>query len=130
MARKKTKKKEPVNYRVYVTFIDDGRYYCGQSRKPEKAYGKYYGSNKEILALAKTSPERLKKFTLAELQPNVTTAKFIELVLQIQNREDDLCINQMMNVRFNLKNVKITSGQLQKISEVLEVLKDLYCKGF
>ena len=126
MARKKTKKKEPINFRVYVTFLSDGRFYIGQSRKPEKAFAKYYGSSRIVIEYEGEK----KRFVLAELQPNVTTAKYIELVLQIQNREDDLCINQMANVRLNLKNVKITSGQLQKISEVLEVLKGLYCKGF
>ena len=52
-------RKKPSNpYRVYVTYLPDGRYYIGYSNKTDKLFQKYFGSS---VVIKEHSPEELTK---------------------------------------------------------------------
>lgn len=101
------KRKPKKLFRVYVTYFPDDTYYIGFSTKTEKAYEKYFGSNKDILALVKENPDShgLTKETLYETEKR-SYARMQEFLLQWQCRDDPLCRNDMINIRLRMSHLK------------------------
>jgi len=96
MTTKKKRKKTSLKktHRVYCTYFPDGRYYIGYSCKPERLYEKYYGSS----TIVKEYEGELTKETIAEYEKK-SHAKMQEFLLQWQQREDENCLNDMLNIR-------------------------------
>ena len=96
-------KKPPIPYRVYVTYLPDGRYYIGYSQKTDKLFEKYYGSARIIKEYKDSSlltKEIIAKFTTK------SHAKVQEFLLQWKYRDDPLCINDMIHLRLRLSYLK------------------------
>lgn len=104
---KRKKVKEKKLFKVYCTYYPSGEYYIGFSTKSGKAYDKYFGSNKEILALIKEKPDDhgLIKETIA-VHEKRAFARMEEFLLQWQYRDDPMCLNDMANVRLRLSYLK------------------------
>ena len=104
MTTKKRKRKPSLKktHRVYCTYFPDGRYYIGYSCKPQNLYEKYYGSS----TIVKEYEGELTKETIAEFDQK-SHAKMQEFLLQWQQREDDKCLNDMLNIR--LRRSHLTS---------------------
>ncbi len=96
--RKKVPKKV---HRVYCTYFPDGRYYIGYSGKPDKLYEKYFGSS----TIVKEYEGELKKETIKEYDQK-SYAKMAEFLLQWQQRDDPLCLNDMINIRLRMSHLK------------------------
>ena len=96
------RKKPPIPYRVYVTYLPDGRYYIGYSNKSPKLFEKYYGSSGII---KEYSTEELNKEVIAEFDKK-SHAKVQEFLLQWKYRHDDKCINDMIHLRLRLSYLK------------------------
>ena len=101
MVKRKRKQRNP--YRVYVTYLPDGRYYIGYSNKSDKLFEKYYGSSKLIKEFPE--PEQLKKEVIAEFSKK-SHAKVQEFLLQWNNRDDKRCINDMIHLRLRLSYLR------------------------
>ena len=99
----KTRKKPSIPYRVYVTYLPDGRYYIGYSQKPDKQWEKYYGSARIIKEYK--DPSVLTKEVIAEYTTK-SHAKMQEFLLQWKYRDDDRCINDMVHLRLRLSYLK------------------------
>ena len=97
------RKKPSIPYRVYVTYLPDGRYYIGYSQKPDKQWEKYYGSARIIKEYK--DPSVLQKELIAEYTTK-SHAKMQEFLLQWQCRDDPLCINDMVHLRLRLSYLK------------------------
>ena len=95
--RKKVPKKV---HRVYCTYFPDGRYYIGYSGKPDKLYEKYFGSS----TIVKEYQGELIKETIKEYDQK-SYAKMAEFLLQWQQRDDPLCLNDMINIRLRLTHL-------------------------
>ena len=98
-----TRKKPSIPYRVYVTYLPDGRYYIGYSQKPDKQWEKYYGSARIIKEYK--DPSVLTKEVIAEYTTK-SHAKMQEFLLQWKYRDDDRCINDMVHLRLRLSYLK------------------------
>ena len=96
------KKKVSNPYRVYVTYLPDGRYYIGYSNKSPKLFEKYYGSSGVI---KEYNTEELKKEVIAEFSKK-SHAKVQEFLLQWKYRDDERCINDMIHLRLRLSYLK------------------------
>jgi len=103
----KRKPKAKKTFKVYCTYFPDNTYYIGFSTKDGKAYEKYFGSNKDILALVKEKPAEhgLIKETLFETEKR-SYARMQEFLLQWQCRDDPRCRNDMINVRLRMSHLK------------------------
>ena len=103
--RRKRKALRPSEHRVYCTYFPDGRYYIGYSCKPPKQWDKYYGSSREIKEYTTNTPldEQILKKELIVTYKNKNQAKLQEMLLQLQHRHDDNCINDMIHIRLRLK---------------------------
>ena len=97
--RRKRKTPRASDHRVYCTYFPDGRYYIGYSCKPEKQWVKYFGSSRTI---KEEGTEELRKELIVTF-PNKNSAKLQEMLLQLQHRHDEYCINDMIHVRLRLK---------------------------
>ena len=96
-------RKKPSNpYRVYVTYLPDGRYYIGYSNKSPKLFEKYYGSSGVI---KEYNTEELNKEVIAEYDKK-SHAKMQEFLLQWKYRDDERCINDMIHLRLRLSYLK------------------------
>ena len=96
-------RKKPSNpYRVYVTYLPDGRYYIGYSNKSPKLFEKYYGSSGVI---KEYNTEELNKEVIAEFSKK-SHAKVQEFLLQWKYRDDERCINDMIHLRLRLSYLK------------------------
>ena len=96
-------RKKPSNpYRVYVTYLPDGRYYIGFSHKSPKLFEKYYGSSGVI---KEYSSDELNKEVIAEYDKK-SHAKMQEFLLQWKYRDDERCINDMIHLRLRLSYLK------------------------
>jgi len=96
-------RKKPSNpYRVYVTYLPDGRYYIGYSNKTDKLFQKYFGSS---VVIKECSPEELTKEVIAEYDKK-SHAKIQEFLLQWKYRDDPRCINDMIHIRLKLSYLK------------------------
>ena len=102
MKRRKKKSLHPKEHRVYCTYFPDGRYYIGYSCKPPKQWDKYYGSSREIREYTTEDQQQLKKELIVTYN-NKNQAKLQEMLLQLQYRYDDNCINDMIHIRLRLK---------------------------
>ena len=92
-------RKKPSNpYRVYVTYLPDGRYYIGYSNKTDKLFQKYFGSS---VVIKEHSPEALTKEVIAEFDKK-SHAKMQEFLLQWKYRDDPRCLNEMMHIRLKM----------------------------
>ena len=100
--RSKRKSKETKVHRVYCTYFPDGRYYIGYSCKSEKLFEKYYGSGKTVLETDKSLLVKEVIYT----SPNKNSAKLQELLLQLQQMKDPLCLNDMLNIRLRASHLK------------------------
>jgi hypothetical protein len=120
MTKRKPKPKK--TYKVYCTYYPDGSYYIGFSTKSGKAYDKYFGSNKEILALVKENPDSpgLIKETLYESEKR-SYAKMQEFLLQWANRADPLMLNDMINIRLRMSYLKDFEPLVWKPKTLAEV---------
>ena len=98
-----TRKKPSIPYRVYVTYLPDGRYYIGYSQKPDKQWEKYYGSAR--ITKEYKDPSVLTKEVIAEYTTK-SHAKMQEFLLQWKYRDDDRCINDMVHLRLRLSYLK------------------------
>ena len=96
-------RKKPSNpYRVYVTYLPDGRYYIGFSHKTDKLFEKYFGSSGVI---KEYDASLLSKEIIAEFSKK-SHAKVQEFLLQWKHREDERCINDMIHLRLRLSYLK------------------------
>ena len=103
--RRKKKAVRPSEHRVYCTYFPDGRYYIGYSCKPQRQWEKYWGSSREIKEYTTNTPieqQALKKELIVTYK-NKNQAKLQEMLLQLQHRYDDNCINDMIHIRLRLK---------------------------
>ena len=92
-------RKKPSNpYRVYVTYLPDGRYYIGYSNKTDKLFEKYFGSS---VVIKQCNPEELTKEVIAEYDKK-SHAKMQEFLLQWKYRDDPRCLNEMMHIRLKM----------------------------
>ena len=92
-------RKKPSNpYRVYVTYLPDGRYYIGYSNKTDKLFQKYFGSS---VVIKQCNPEELTKEVIAEYDKK-SHAKMQEFLLQWKYRDDPRCLNEMMHIRLKM----------------------------
>ena len=98
---RKKKSLEKKVHRVYCTYFPDGKYYIGYSCKPRRLYEKYYGSGR----LVKEYEGELVKETIAVFT-NKNQAKMQEMMLQLENRHDEDCINDMIHIRLRLSHLK------------------------
>jgi len=99
--RRKKKSLEKKVHRVYCTYFPDGRYYIGYSCKPRRLYEKYYGSGR----LVKEYSGELTKETIRVFS-NRNQAKLQEMLLQLENRHDEDCINDMIHIRLRMSQIK------------------------
>lgn len=106
MTKRKPKKPKPT-FKVYVTYFPNNEYYIGFSTKVGKPYEKYFGSNKDIMALVKENPDShgLRKETIYETDKR-SYARMQEFLLQWQSRNDPLCRNDMINIRLRMSHLK------------------------
>lgn len=104
--KKRTKKPKKL-FRVYVTYYPNGNYYIGFTTKEGKALDKYFGSNKEILALVKENPDThgLTK-DIIYVSEKRSFARMQEFLLQWQQRFDPYCLNDMINIRLRSSYLK------------------------
>ena len=98
---KKRRKVPKKVHRVYCTYFPDGRYYIGYSGKPDKLYEKYFGSS----TIVKEYEGELIKETIKEYDQK-SYAKMAEFLLQWQQRDDPLCLNDMINIRLRMSHLK------------------------
>lgn len=98
--RKKKRIQKKV-HRVYCTYFPDGRYYIGYSCKPRRLYEKYFGSGR----LVKEYEGQLVKETIRVFS-NRNQAKLLEMLLQLENRHDEDCINDMIHIRLRMSQIK------------------------
>ena len=92
-------RKKPSNpYRVYVTYLPDGRYYIGYSNKTDKLFQKYFGSS---VVIKQCNPEELTKEVIAEYDKK-SHAKMQEFLLQWKYRDDPRCLNDMIHIRLKM----------------------------
>jgi len=99
--KRKKKPAEKKIHRVYCTYFPDGRYYIGYSCKSERLFEKYYGSSK----IVKEYEGELFKETIVEYDTR-NKAKLQELLLQLQQFNDPLCLNDMLHIRLNRRHLK------------------------
>ena len=99
--RRKRKPAEKKVHRVYCTYFPDGRYYIGYSCKPEKQYESYFGSS----TIVKEYEGELTKETIAVFEQK-SHAKMQEFLLQWQQRRDENCVNDMINIRLRMSFLK------------------------
>jgi hypothetical protein len=99
--KRRKKKAEKKVHRVYCTYFPDGRYYIGYSCKTEKQFEKYYGSGKLVL---ETDKELLEKEVIV-VHDSRNKAKLQELLLQLQQMKDPLCLNDMLHIRLNRRHL-------------------------
>ena len=92
------RKKLSIPYRVYVTYLPDGRYYIGFSHKSPKLFEKYYGSSGVI---KEYSSDELNKEVIAEYDKK-SHAKMQEFLLQWKYKDDERCINDMIHIRLKM----------------------------
>ena len=92
------RKKLSIPYRVYVTYLPDGRYYIGYSNKTDKLFQKYFGSS---VVIKQCNPEELTKEVIAEFDKK-SHAKMQEFLLQWKYRDDPRCLNEMMHIRLKM----------------------------
>ena len=97
------RKKPSIPYRVYVTYLPDGRYYIGYSNKTDKLFEKYFGSARAIKEVINTGdgPPSLYKEIIAEFTVK-SHAKMQEFLLQWMYRDDPRCINDMIHIRLKM----------------------------
>ena len=92
-------RKKPSNpYRVYVTYLPDGRYYIGYSNKSDKLFQNYFGSSGII---KEYSSDELTKEIIAEFDKK-SHAKMQEFLLQWKYKDDERCINDMIHIRLKM----------------------------
>ena len=92
-------RKKPSNpYRVYVTYLPDGRYYIGYSNKTDKLFQKYFGSS---VVIKQCNPDELTKEVIAEFDKK-SHAKMQEFLLQWKYRDDERCLNEMIHIRLKM----------------------------
>ena len=96
------RKKPSIPYRIYVTYLPDGRYYIGYSNKTDKLFQKYFGSS---VVIRECNPDELHKEVIAEFDKK-SHAKMQEFLLQWQQRDDDRCINDMIHIRLKMSYLK------------------------
>ena len=93
-------RKKPSNpYRVYVTYLPDGRYYIGYSNKTDKLFENYFGSSRAIKEVI--NRDELYKEIIAEFTVK-SHAKMQEFLLQWMYRDDPRCINDMIHIRLKM----------------------------
>ena len=98
--RKKKPSQSPI-HRVYCTYFPDGRYYIGYSCKTEKQFEKYFGSGMIVLETDKSLLEK----EVIVTYPTRNKAKLQELLLQLQQMKDPLCLNDMLHIRLNRRHL-------------------------
>lgn len=98
--RKKTPKVKG-QFSVYCTYFPDGRFYIGFSTKTGKAYENYFGSSKVV---AEYEGE-LQKETIAVFDKR-SHARMQEFLLQWENRDNPMCVNDMINIRLRMSFLK------------------------
>jgi len=100
------RKKPSIPYRVYVTYLPDGRYYIGFSHKTDKLFENYFGSSGVIKEYIKENESSLlSKEIIAEFSKK-SHAKVQEFLLQWKCRDDPNCINDMIHLRLRLSYLK------------------------
>ena len=100
------KRKVKPTFKVYCTYYPTGEFYIGFSSKMGKPYENYFGSNKDILTLVKENPDhKLLKETIAEFDKK-SHAKMCEFLLQWKNRDNPLCLNDMINIRLRMSHLE------------------------
>ena len=106
MTARAKKRKASAPYRVYVTYLPDGRYYIGYSHKVDKLFETYYGSSREIIEhIRREGNSNLTKEVIAEFSTK-SHAKVQEFLLQWNTREDPRCINDMIHLRLRMSHLK------------------------
>ena len=98
--RRKKKTSQTKLHRVYCTYFPDGRYYIGYSCKTEKQFEKYFGSSKYVKEYEGT----LEK-DLIVTHTTRNKAKLQELLLQLQQMNDPLCLNDMLHIRLRVSHL-------------------------
>ena len=96
-------RKKPSNpYRIYVTYLPDGRYYIGYSNKTDKLFEQYFGSSRAIKeVIIQRGTDELYKEIIAEFTIK-SHAKMQEFLLQWKYRDDERCLNDMIHIRLKM----------------------------
>ena len=90
----------------------NNEFYIGMTCKGGKALANYFGSNKRS-----SSWEDREKFIIYETTSK-SEVRLMELILQLQFREDERCINEMLNIRTQAQFTKGLTDEY--IAEILE----------
>jgi predicted GIY-YIG superfamily endonuclease len=108
----KKKKQKPI-YKVYiVTSREEDSFYIGMTQKVGKELENYFGSSKR----SQSWPDK-KKVVLYSTERK-SEARLMELYLQLVYREDDRCVNDMLNVRINARFTKgLTDDRIEQVCE-------------
>ena len=87
-------------YKVYKTILGDGRYYYGYSGKEGAAWDKYFGSSRIVKEW-----QGVKAKQLLHEYDSKAHAQYRELLYQIESMNDPNCLNGIIHVRINTKNL-------------------------
>ena len=96
------RKKPPSPYRVYVTYLPDGRYYIGYSNKTDKLFQKYFGSARIIKEYLQNDPDAVLNKEIIAIYTKKSHAKIQEFLLQWKYRDDKRCINDIIHIRLKM----------------------------
>ena len=100
--RKRKRTRKNIVHRVYVTYFPDDTYYIGYSSKPDKQFQSYFGSSR--IVKEPQDNQTLRKEVVAEYSSKAL-AKMQEMLLQLEYRLDDRCINDMIHIRLRMKYI-------------------------
>ena len=110
------------DWKVYIVFSkENNQFYIGMTCRDGKALANYFGSNK-----VSSSWEDRKKVIIYETQSK-SEVRLMELILQLQFREDERCINEMLNIRTQAQFTKgLTDEYIAEILERTHTLLEMY----
>ena len=97
----KKKKKPKMIYKVYLTKLEDGRFYIGYTGKEGKALDRYFGSSKTI----KEYKGKKEKVILDKYE-KISHAQYREMLLQIKYLKDPMCINGTIRCQLLIKGLQ------------------------
>ena len=120
----KKKKKIPPIWKIYLTWSQlNNEYYLGLTSKTGKALDNYFGSSKRS-----SSWEDKDKVILYETERK-SEGKYLEAFLQMCYRHDDRCVNDMLNLRINMRHTKgLTDDDIFKCREHASSLLEMRLK--
>ena len=87
-----------MTYKVYKTNYVDGSFYIGFTSKTGKQLANYFGSN--------TTNKEIKNKEILYETTSKTDGKLYELIIQLDNINNNKCLNKMLNIRLRSDHIK------------------------